>query len=110
MPSVSDLVAALCISLSFLALLGAAELWHRLANPPVEWTRKLVHSAGGIVCLMLPFFIRSPWVVLVLALGMGAIFLVSRRMGWLSSVHGVRRSSRGTEYYPLVVCLLFFLA
>ena len=41
---------------------------------------------------------------------MGMIFLLSRRMGWLESIHAVQRRSRGTEYYPIVVYLLFLLS
>ncbi|MGI9519688.1 MAG: diacylglycerol/polyprenol kinase family protein [Pirellulaceae bacterium] len=101
---------ALLIATGFVTLLLLAELWHRLRNPPVEWTRKLVHFGGGAICLFLPLLLQSHWTVLVLAVGMTLLFVISKRLGWLPSVHGIDRPSHGTEFYPLVIYLLFLLA
>lgn len=109
MISPEDLRGALILSAVFLALLTAAELWRRFGNPEAEWTRKLVHLGGGLACLFFPFLVTSPWVVLVLALGLTALFALGGRYGFLKSLHGVKRSSRGAEYYPLAVCLVFFM-
>ncbi len=43
-----------------------------------------------------------------MALGMGAFFLAGKLTGRLQSLHGVSRKSSGTEYYPLVIYLLFY--
>jgi phytol kinase len=106
----ADLRGAALLSLLFLALLAAAELWRRVARPDPEWTRKLVHLGGGIVCLFFPFFVRSPWVVLAMASALSALFALGSRLGFLQSLHGVRRTSRGAEYYPLAIFLVFLLA
>lgn len=108
MPTTSDLLAGGIISLLFLGLIAAAELWRRLANPQAEWTRKLVHVGGGVVCVLLPFVIASHWVVLGMSLAMVALFAISHGFGLLRSLHGVDRKSAGTEYYPLVIYALFF--
>jgi len=110
MPSAADVLAGFVIGLAFLALVGAAELWRRFGDPPAEWTRKLVHVGGGIVCTLFPFVIDSHWVVLVLALLMLVLFVAGKKLGLLKGVHGVERKSHGTEYYPLVIYLLFVLA
>jgi dolichol kinase len=101
---------ALAIAGSFLALLTLAEFWRYWKNPPVEWTRKLVHIGGGIIALVLPVFVSSHWTVLVLSASMGLLFVATKAFGWLPSVHAVERKSRGAEYYPLVIYLLFLLA
>ena len=105
-----DLFRGAAIAVAFLLLLGIAELLRYRFLWSVEWTRKLVHFGGGIVCLLFPFLILSHWVVLALAISMAAIFLITRRMGLLNSVHGIERKSRGSEYYPVVIYLLFLLA
>ncbi|HTG36462.1 MAG TPA: hypothetical protein VLB76_26390 [Thermoanaerobaculia bacterium] len=86
-----------------------AELWRRLGNPKPEHTRKLVHLGGGIACLFFPFLVRSPWVVLAMSLPLTALFVAGSRFGFLKSLHGIGRRSRGAEYYPLSVFLVFLM-
>jgi dolichol kinase len=106
----TDLPGAALLAAVFLALLVAAELWRRFGNPHAEWTRKLVHMGGGLACLFIPFLVRSAWVVLALALALTAVFALGGRLGFLRSLHGVGRRSRGVEYYPLSVFLVFLIA
>lgn len=107
--SARDLAAGAGLALGFLALLGAAEMLRRKTRLAPEWTRKLVHVAAGLACLAVPFLIESHWVVLWLALLLSGIFWSAHRTGRLASLHGVERESRGVEYYPLVVYVLFVL-
>lgn len=104
-----DLGGAAILSAVFLGLLAVAELWRRFGNPEAEWTRKLVHLGGGVACLAFPFLVRSPWVVLAMAAALSAIFVAGSRFGFLRSLHGVGRPSRGAEYYPLAVFLVFVM-
>jgi phytol kinase len=53
--------------------------------------------------------VRSPWVVLALALPLTLLFVAGSRFGFLKSLHGVARRSRGAEYYPLSVFLVFLM-
>ncbi|MFP5285469.1 MAG: phosphatidate cytidylyltransferase, partial [Thermoanaerobaculia bacterium] len=94
-----DLPGALVLSGLFLGLLVVAELWRRLGNPKPEHTRKLVHTGGGIACLFFPFLVRSPWTVLLMALPLTVLFVLGGKLGFLQSLHGVKRKSRGAEYY-----------
>jgi len=110
MPETPDIVVGGVITACFLVLVVVAEVWRRVAQPPAEWTRKLVHVGGGLICLALPLLITSHWVVLAMAIGMAVLFTTTRAAGWLASVHGIERKSHGTELYPLVVYLLFFMS
>lgn len=105
----SDLRGVLILSSAFLSLIVIAELWRRFGNPKPEHTRKLVHLGGGVACLFFPFLIDSPWVVLAMALPLTILFVAGSRLGFLKSLHGVARKSRGAEYYPLAVFLVFVL-
>ncbi len=108
--SEQDLIGGSIIASAFLALLVTAEAWRYFLRPPTEYTRKLVHAGGGFIALGLPHLVSSHWVVLVLGGSMGTLFALSKRFGWLTSVHAVERKSRGAEYYPVVIYLLFVLA
>ncbi|HSK78573.1 MAG TPA: hypothetical protein VLQ45_19115 [Thermoanaerobaculia bacterium] len=105
----NDLKGAAVLSAIFVALLVAAELWRRLGAPKPEWTRKLVHLGGGIACLFFPFLVQSPWVVLAMSLPLTLLFVAGSRFGFLKSLHGIGRKSRGAEYYPLSVFLVFLM-
>jgi phytol kinase len=104
-----DLRGAVILSALFLSLIVLAELWRRFGNPEAEWTRKLVHLGGGMTCLFFPFLVRSPWVVLAMAAPLTGLFVAGSKLGFLKSLHGVKRRSRGAEYYPLAVFLTFVL-
>lgn len=106
----SELLRGLAVAALFLAIFGLAELLRRLFHPRPEFTRKFVHFAGGLVVAAFPWLLTSPWTVLALSLSMGGILWLSRRLGLLSSVHGVQRRSEGGLYYPLAVFLLFWLS
>ncbi|HJQ37533.1 MAG TPA: hypothetical protein VKB93_10370 [Thermoanaerobaculia bacterium] len=94
---------------SFTIILLAAEIWARLGAKP-EWTRKLVHLGGGLIGLALPWLIESPWVVLALTASLSALFLLGERLDVMKSLHKVERKTRGSEYYPLAIWLVFVIA
>ncbi|MFL6203698.1 MAG: diacylglycerol/polyprenol kinase family protein [Thermoanaerobaculia bacterium] len=104
-----DLPGAAILSGIFLGILVVAEIWKRLGNPKPEWTRKLVHTGGGIACLFFPFLVKSPWTVLLMALPLTVLFVLGGKLGFLKSLHGIQRKSRGAEYYPLAVFLTFVM-
>ncbi|MHC4916704.1 MAG: diacylglycerol/polyprenol kinase family protein [Planctomycetota bacterium] len=105
-----ELVGAGILSGVFACLVLAAELWARLGRPRPEWTRKLVHVGGGLVCLAFPFAVSSPWTVLVMAATLTAVFALGAGLGFLKSLHSVSRRTRGSEYYPLAIFLTYVLA
>ncbi|HEX7150584.1 MAG TPA: hypothetical protein VF618_03780 [Thermoanaerobaculia bacterium] len=105
-----DLRGSLIICALFFSLLVIAELWMRLGSPKPEWTRKLVHLGGGMIGIFLPWLIVSPLVVFVLTASLSAIFLLGDKLKLLKALHGVERKSRGSEYYPLAIWLVFVVA
>jgi phytol kinase len=103
----SEAVRAAAVAAVLGLVLLAAEIWRRAANPPAEWTRKLIHSMTGLVAISFPWMFARFETLLVLAAGMIALLLVARRTGKLRSLYGVERSSLGDVYFPLAVLLLF---
>jgi phytol kinase len=105
-----EVVRAALVALGFVALLGAAEAWKRIAHPPVEWTRKLVHVSGGVVSGTFPWLFATHWTVLLLGASSFSILAIAKRLGWISSVTGVERRSSGELLFPFAVYLLFAIA
>lgn len=105
----NDFVGLLIVLLSLLSLLGLAEVWRYYGGGP-EVTRKFVHISGGLVCLFLPFLIESVWVVLGFAATIFLVFYFAEKNKRFLSIHGVKRKSHGTVYYPLAIFLIFFLS
>jgi phytol kinase len=103
-------IRALLVGAGFLLILGMAEGWRHRFGPPVEWTRKFVHFAGGLLVAAFPWIIASRWTVLALAAAFAGIIGLSRPFGLLGSVHGVERRSEGALYYPIALCLLFMVS
>lgn len=93
----------------FLLVFAGAEVWRHAARPPVEWTRKAVHTGGGVVAAAFPWLFASHWTILVLGAVFALLLQGTRRVGLLQSVHGVARRSEGGLYYPLAIYLLFLV-
>jgi phytol kinase len=104
-----ELVAAALVGAGFLTVFALAELWQRLADPPVEWTRKFVHFFGGLIAATFPWAFTYRWTVVALALLFGGIIWGTRRFGLLQSVHGIERRSAGGLFYPLAVLVVFLV-
>lgn len=110
MPSAQDWFAGLLIISGLMGLVTVAEMAKRVLALQAESTRKFVHISGGLVCLGFPFWLESPIVVAAIAASMAMLFIVTRQLGYLSSLHGVSRPTLGVVYYPLAVLLLFLFA
>ncbi len=105
-----DLFGAAILLTVLFAVLAAGELWARIGTPDAEQSRKFVHLGSAAGCLLFPFLIESPFVVGAMAAGMSAFFAFAGRVELLESLHGVERTSRGSEYYALAIFLVFLLA
>lgn len=110
MNMVRELLGATALVAAFALLLAAAELWSRKLAPDPEHTRKLVHLGGGLLCLLLPLCVESLWLAALLLAPLAAIFWLGGRLGALTCLHRVQRKSRGSEYYPLAVLLVFAMS
>nr|WP_319396761.1 hypothetical protein [uncultured Desulfobacter sp.] len=105
----NDLFGSLIIIGAFSLVIILVEVWARLSDPNPEITRKTVHLSGGLGCLFFPFFIESPIWVFVLACLFTAFFYISAKIGTLKSLNSVSRKSRGSEYYPIAVFVVFYI-
>ena len=105
----ADMRGALAIVLAFGVVLVVAEVWARRGGAP-ERTRKVVHIGGSAIGVFMPLLVRSVLVAFVLTASLSLLFFVTSRGKLLRSVGGVSRPSRGSEYYPLAVWLVFVLA
>ena len=105
-----DLPEALLLGAIVLAVMAGAELWRRFGHPRPEWTRKMIHAGAGAVAIAFPFVLSSPFVVLGLTGAFGILMALGKRFGFLKSLHGVKRETSGTCYYPLAILLLFLVA
>ena len=108
--SSADIRGAAIIAALFAVVLVLAEVWARAWNGKPEHTRKLVHLGGSAIGIFLPLLVDSVLVAFVLTVGLSVLFFATSRGKLLRSVGGVTRSSRGSEYYPLAVFLVFVLA
>lgn len=108
--SADDLRGAAIIAGLFGVVLGFAEIWARAWNGKPEHTRKLVHLGGSAIGIFLPLLVDSVVIAFLLTASLSLLFFVTSKGKLLRSVGGVSRSSRGSEYYPLAVFLVFVLA
>ena len=106
----NDMLGSVIIGSVFLIIIIAAEIWARKGNPSNEAIRKFIHINGGIASLLFPFFITSPYFVFGLAFAFSSLFYLSAKLGFLKSLNSVERESRGSEYYPFAIWLLFTIS
>jgi len=104
----NDIICASIISIIFLSLFVIAEFL-RKKGAKAEKTRKFVHFGGAFVTIFFPFILNSHWTVLALAVGFALIMFMTKKFGWLQSVHGVERKSDGAIYHPIAIytCFLY---
>lgn len=105
-----ELLHALAVSGGIVLLMVVAECWRRFGDPPVEWTRKLVHLGSGVLATGFSWWFGSPWTVLALGVGFVALLLATRASGILRSVHGVERRSAGDILFPVATLVTFVMA
>ncbi len=106
----NDFIGALILLGAFALVIAAAETWCRVGRPRPEAPRKLIHIGGGLVCLLYPFLIENHDVVLAMALGFVLLFTIARRLDFLRSLHAVERRTRGSEFYPFAIWLIFIVS
>ena len=104
-----EALRAVGIALVLALIFGLAEAWRRQADPPVEWTRKFIHSAVGLVTMTFPWVFARAETLVVLGIACGLVLLAARKAGRLRSLFAVERGSWGELYFPLAVLLLFVL-
>jgi dolichol kinase len=94
----------------FGVLFASAEVLYHPLKVRIEITRKYVHILTGVITLAFPTMIGDKWLVLVLCVSFAAILLASKKMGLLKSINAVKRETKGSLLYPVVVfgCYLVY--
>lgn len=105
-----DMPIVVAITILFAAVFAVAEGWWRWRKPPVEYTRKFLHLACGLIALPLAWLIQNPLTMLVLGLGFMGILTLTKRFGLLPCMHAVERKSHGVALFPLAVFVTFLIA
>jgi phytol kinase len=91
-------------------LIGMTVLLHKYLKLPVEQSRKFIHVAGGLVCLLFPSFFTSHWWVLVLTLASFLTLFITYKRKMLPAIHQTKRYSLGSVLFPLPVYGCFLMA
>jgi len=106
----SDIIHLFWVIGSIFTLMLVAELWRLLGHPEPEHTRKLVHLGSGFISMSFGFLFQSHWSVAILCVLFITTLALTRKLGWLKSVHGVSRSSHGAVLFPIATYLTFLFA
>ena len=97
------------MSVLFLCIFGMAEFAYRKLNVKVEYTRKFVHIASGLMCLSFPYFIQNKWLVLVLAVNFFLLLLLSVKFKFLKGINNVERKTYGSFLFPLTIFVMYII-
>jgi dolichol kinase len=91
----------------FLMVFGLAELAYVKFKVKVEFTRKFVHIASGLLCMIFPVFIENKWLVLVLSTNFFILLLISIKFNFLKSINKVERKTYGSFLFPVTIFILY---
>lgn len=106
----ASLYYTMLLAISYLLLFGSAEWLYHRKKVEAEFTRKYVHVATGLIGLLFPILLDSHWLVLFLCASFLLILLASLKFNLLPSINGVKRTTRGSILYPVIVygCYIAF--
>jgi len=99
----------LALMATFLTIFGSAEFFYHQFNLKVEWSRKYVHCAAGLLTLLFPVMLGSHWLVLLMSSCFAIILFFSKRLNLLQSIHNIERKSKGAILYPISIYFCFLL-
>jgi len=93
----------LYLAIAYIILFASAELMYHKLQFKAEVTRKYVHVLTGILSMTFPVLIKNHWLVLFLCASFLVILLSTMNSSWLRSIHGVKRKTKGSILYPIIV-------
>jgi dolichol kinase len=99
------LMNLILVSLAFLILFVLLEILKNKTHIQNEYTRKIAHVISGAIVYFLPYWLDRNEIV-GLAFFFTLFLLVTRHLGFFSSIHKVERKTLGEVYFPLGVGLL----
>jgi len=99
----------LTLMATFLTIFGSAEFFYHQFNLRVEWSRKYVHCAAGLMTLLFPVMLGSHWLVLMMSVCFAVILFFSKKLNLLKSIHNIERKSKGAILYPIAIYFCFLM-
>jgi phytol kinase len=105
------MLPVLAVGIYYLLMFSFVEWMHVRKGVGVERSRKTAHVLGGLVTLTFPFILEKMWQIVLLGALFTALLYVSKKYGWLRSIHQVKRASVGSVIFPvpIVICFAVFL-
>lgn len=106
----NELVAAGWISILYLLIFGLA-VWVRYRFPSRgELSRKTSHMLSGLCSLSFPWLIHDARIIGLMCLLFLGFLILSKKLGKLQAVHGVKRESYGAYLFPVAVFLIYLIS
>ena len=105
-----ELLATVALLLLFLMLIGITNYLYKHFGWTSEKSRKFIHVAGGLLCLVGFSFIHSHWYVLALCAIAFTILLFTFIKKSLPSIHNTSRVSFGSILFPIPIYISFLAA
>src|SRR5690349_16796857 len=105
-----QLIASILFVLAFLALIFISHLLHHQYKIEVDFSRKFLHIAGGLLALLLPFFFSEVWYVVFICVLAFLLLLLTYAANKLQAVHRTSRRSVGSIVFPIPVFICFLAA
>ena len=91
------------------SLIGIAEKLRSTFNRPLEVTRKFVHVITGVLIFFTPYLFISSIPLILLAILFTVINYIAIKFNLFKGMHGTKRPTYGTVYYPLAFLILLLL-
>ena len=93
-----------------LLLLTIVRVIERKARLPTELARKFAHVGAGTIALSAPILFETHCPALMVTIILTGALVVSRRRGWLTSLHGQPEREIGDVLFVWAAYLMFLLA
>jgi phytol kinase len=93
----------------YLLLFVLVEIAYHKLKLSTELTRKTIHIASGLIALSFPLFFSSIISVIILCLLFLIILYTSKPLGLLASINNVKRETKGSTIFPIIVSCCFFI-
>lgn len=93
----------------FFLLFIIAEMAYRLFEIKVDYTRKFVHIMTGIVVMFFPIYFKKPIDLIIICASFFIVLSLSKRLGLMPSINAIKRKSRGSTLYPIVVIICYLI-
>ncbi len=105
-----DLIYLFVFFMILFGLVMTADVIRKRLGWPPESTRKFVHIFVGIVVVYTPFVLSSMWPMIILGSLFAVLDLIAVNKTWFTGMHGTKRHSYGTVFYPVsfVILVYFF--